>query len=94
MPPELIEMFKTMDTLILNGLLGGLDRETCIAALRRNNALVRETVPAEKLRVFTPSDGWDPLCRFLDVPVPDGDFPRSNAREEFWAIFGGELAVA
>ena len=89
-PPELVDLFATMEKLLATGVFGGADRETCIAAYRRNNALVRETVPDEKLLIFTPSDGWEPLCRFLDVPVPDGDFPRSNARDEFWALFGGE----
>ncbi|WP_369908058.1 sulfotransferase [Tropicimonas sp. IMCC34043] len=25
------------------------------------------------LLVFTPSDGWGPLCRFLELPVPAGE---------------------
>lgn len=94
LPPELVDLFATMDELILKGLFGGTERETCIAAYRRNNALVRETVPSDNLLVFTPSDGWDPLCRFLGVPAPEGDFPRSNARDEFWAHFGGEPETA
>ena len=56
--------------------------------------MVRATIPVERLLVFSPTDGWEPLCRFLDVPIPAGDFPRSNAREEFWALFGGEPAMA
>ncbi len=80
--------------MIVNRVFGGADRETCIKAYRRNNALVRETVPADRLLVFTPSDGWDPLCRFLGVPAPEGAFPRSNARNEFWALFGGEPEAA
>lgn len=94
LPPPLIELFGTMDELLRERVFGGLDRETCVAAYRRNNEKVRATVAAEKLLVFTPSDGWDPLCRFLDVPVPDTAFPRSNARDEFWAMFGGEPADA
>ncbi|WP_424928859.1 sulfotransferase family protein [Amaricoccus tamworthensis] len=90
LPPELVNLFSTMEQLLVNGVFGGLQRETCITAYRRNNALVRETVPADKLLIFTPSDGWDPLCRFLSVPAPEGEFPRSNARDEFWALFGGE----
>ena len=31
------------------------------------------------------SDGWEPLCRALGVPVPDEPFPRVNTREEFLA---------
>lgn len=93
-PPGLISMFETMDELLRERVFGGLDREASVAAYRRNNEKVRATVPAEKLLVFTPSDGWEPLCRFLDVPVPDIAFPRSNARDEFWALFGGEPADA
>lgn len=94
LPPPISAIFETMDKLLLEGVFGGLDRESSLAAYRRNNEKVRTTIPADRLLVFTPADGWAPLCRFLDVPVPDTDFPRSNAREEFWALFGGEPAAA
>ena len=94
LPPPVAAIFETMDKLLVKGVLGGLDRNQSIAAYRRNNEKVRATIPADQLLVFTPTDGWDPLCRFLDVPVPEGKFPRSNAREEFWALFGGEPATA
>jgi Sulfotransferase domain len=94
LPPPIAAIFKTMDRLIAKDLFGGLDREASIAAYRRNNEKVRATIPADRLLVFTPSDGWDPLCRFLDVPAPTTDFPRSNARDEFWAHFGGEPVAA
>ncbi|TFL16540.1 sulfotransferase family protein [Jannaschia formosa] len=94
LPPDMIDLFGTMDELLAHGVFAGGDRETCIAAYRRNNEMVRETVPADKLLVFTPSDGWGPLCGFLGVSVPAGPFPRSNARDEFWALFGGEPEVA
>ncbi|WP_281271229.1 sulfotransferase [Jannaschia seohaensis] len=51
-------------------------------------------MPADRLLVFTPANGCKPLCRFLGVPVPETDFPRSNARDEFWAMFGGEPITA
>lgn len=91
-PPPLIDMFATMDELLKNRVFGGIDRESSIEAYRRNNEAVRATVPTEKLLIFTPPDGWEPLCNFLEVPVPAKPFPRSNAREEFWAMFGGEPA--
>lgn len=94
LPPPVAAVFETMDKLLVEGVFGGLDRESSIAAYRRNNEKVRATIPAERLLVFSPVDGWEPLCRFLDVPVPATAFPRSNAREEFWALFGGEPAVA
>jgi len=94
LPPPIAAMFATMDKVVLQDVFGGLDRERSIAAYRRNNAKVRETLPADRLLVFTPSDGWGPLCNFLGVPVPATDFPRSHARDEFWAHFGGEPADA
>eukprot|EP00439_Symbiodinium_sp_Y106_P034895 s6425_g4.t1 len=39
---------------------------------------VEEVVPFEKLLVFNVSDGWGPLCKFLDMPVPPGEFPNLN----------------
>lgn len=94
LPPHIAEIFATMVQLIADGVFGGTDRDSAIAAYRRNNQAVRDTIPADRLLVFTPSDGWEPLCRFLDVAVPATPFPRSNARDEFWALFGGEPADA
>lgn len=39
---------------------------------------VRATVPKERLLVFNVKEGWEPLCEFLEVPVPDTPFPFIN----------------
>jgi hypothetical protein len=93
LPPPIAAISQTMDRLLVRGVFGGLDRDSCLNAYRRNNEKVRAMIPAERLLVFTPSDGWGPLCRFLGVPAPATEFPRSNARDEFWALFGGEPAA-
>lgn len=49
--------------------------------VRRNQEVI-DTIPPERLLVFHPKQGWEPLCRFLDVPVPEGPFPRVNSRDE------------
>ena len=59
------------------------DKEHVIACYEAHNQKVIDTVPAEKLLVYQPGDGWQPLCDFLDVPVPDEDYPRVNSTEEF-----------
>jgi hypothetical protein len=46
------------------------------------NQAVIDAVPADRLLVFSAKDGWDPLCAFLGVPVPDAPYPRVNARDE------------
>ncbi len=35
-------------------------------------------VPPEKLLVMDLAEGWEPLCKFLDLPVPDQPLPRAN----------------
>ena len=94
LPPDVARIFETMNTLLVDGVMGGLDKDSALSAYRRNNEKVRTVVPDNRLLVFNPAEGWAPLCRFLGVDTPQSDFPRSNARSEFWALFGGEPAVA
>ena len=39
---------------------------------------VKKIVPSEKLLVFDVKEGWNPLCKFLNVPVPNAPFPWEN----------------
>ena len=42
------------------------------------NRSVIEFVPQDRLLVYQVKDGWEPLCNFLNVPVPDIPFPYKN----------------
>jgi len=44
---------------------------------------VKTYVPADRLLVWEVKEGWAPLCKFLDLPVPDSPFPRVNDSEMF-----------
>lgn len=44
---------------------------------------MKRTVPPERLLVYEVKQGWEPLCKFLGVPVPDEPFPHENDRAEF-----------
>lgn len=44
---------------------------------------VLATVPKERLLVFKAQDGWEPLCKFLNVAVPNTPYPKSNTKAEF-----------
>lgn len=46
------------------------------------NQQIIDTLPAERLLVFHPKEGWEPLCNFLGADVPDVPFPRVNSRDE------------
>ncbi len=49
---------------------------------------VKRTVPSDRLLVFDPAMGWEPLCVFLGLPVPDVPFPHVNTTNEFraWSL--------
>lgn len=36
---------------------------------------------------FSVKQGWEPLCEFLGVPVPDVPFPRVNSTAEIQSKF-------
>lgn len=59
------------------------DREHTKAVFNAWNEEVKRTVPAGRLLVFEVKEGWEPLCRFLGVPVPATPFPHANAGESF-----------
>lgn len=58
------------------------DPEWMASWYRSYNQEVIDTIAPERLLVFHPKDGWEPLCAFLGVPVPAEPFPRVNSREE------------
>lgn len=64
------------------------------AIMERWNAQVQASVPPERLLVWKPAHGWEPLCKFLDVAVPDGPVPNVNDTSSFKeGILGGGLAA-
>ena len=40
--------------------------------------MIRGLVPKERLLEWAVEDGWEPLCEFLDKPVPNEPFPHVN----------------
>lgn len=69
-----------------SGFPPGLDEAGLSSAFTAHCDAVKAAIPASRLLVFQVKDGWDPLCAFLDAPVPDTAFPRTNDRSEFWDL--------
>lgn len=44
---------------------------------------VQKTVPSGQLLIFNVKQGWEPLCQFLNLPVPETPMPRVNDKKEF-----------
>jgi hypothetical protein len=43
-----------------------------------HNQYVINNCPKEKLLVWKIEDGWEPICKFLGKPVPEGPLPHKN----------------
>jgi hypothetical protein len=71
---------------------GATDEASLIAAMERWNAQVKNDVPAERLLVWDPADGFEPLCDFLEIEIPEDELPRLNDTKAFQeGIIGGAL---
>ena len=78
-----IEMMREMWQQ--SGLLQGENTtaESMARAMERYHEQVQRDVPSERLLVWSVGDGWEPLCEFLEVPVPEMPFPHLNDSKEF-----------
>ncbi len=61
------------------------DRAYMTDYFRRHTEEVKRTIAPERLLIYEAGQGWEPLCKFLGVPVPDAPYPSENSREEFIA---------
>lgn len=65
------------------------NRAAAIADYQQHIANVQAAVSPERLLVFRVSEGWQPLCDFIGVPVPQTPFPQVNDRAQFQQIIRG-----
>jgi len=78
--PPAAGYLELIDTLLWSGIFGGrfLERGHAIEVFERHTAEVVATIPPDRLLVFDVAEGWDPLCAFLERPVPAHPFPHLN----------------
>lgn len=82
--PALETRLAMAKEIIVDGTFGGdLDDKPNAIAVYRANVAKAKAVPAERLLVFDPTAGWQPLCAGLGVAVPDSPYPHINTTAEF-----------
>ena len=74
---------QVAENIVWNGLFDGKfeQRQRSIEIFEAHTDEVVSHVPPEQLLVFQVKDGWEPLCEFLGVPVPNVPFPHVNDRK-------------
>ena len=59
------------------------DKEHAIRIYNRNTEEVQAAFDEERLLIYHLGEGWEPLCSFLGLPMPDIPYPRTNSAQEF-----------
>ena len=85
-----------VDSVVWNSIFGRRleDKEHTLRVFADHLAEVQRSLPAERLLLFEARDGWEPLCAFLGVPVPNEPYPRLNDRASFLARRAKEAGSA
>jgi len=59
------------------------DRDHALDTYRAHNKAVSNTISSDRLLIYDIAQGWEPLCHFLDVPIPETPLPHVNSTEQF-----------
>ncbi|HKC78177.1 MAG TPA: sulfotransferase [Gaiellaceae bacterium] len=82
--PEYGDWLAMFHELLEREIGEGWDDQAAMEAFyERHNATVRREALAGRLVDWTATDGWEPICAALELPVPDEPFPHLNTREEW-----------
>ncbi|MET9845929.1 sulfotransferase family protein [Streptomyces ossamyceticus] len=89
--PDARRMAETLlsltDAMTARGFPVDHGEQEAIASFERHNEAVRAAVDPDRLLVYEVRQGWEPLCAFLGVDVPDKPFPRGNEA----GVFAGKV---
>ena len=82
------------DEVIWSGTFQGRieDRAYAKHVFEEHNAEVKRSVPVERLLIYEPGEGWERLCAFLGVDVPDTPYPHANSSEDFVRDIASRIA--
>ena len=97
-------MAHLTDCCINNTLGRNIDWDDTNDLIRRYNIWLEKitsSIPTEKLLILNISEGWEPICKFLNRPQPSVPFPHVNDKISFerrfthhkWNIAGQYLII-
>jgi len=83
-PDDAPDLLRLQNEMVRKAILGETfdnrfeDKAYALEVFKRHTQEVRDAIAAARLLVFDVREGWAPVCRFLDVAIPDEPFPRLN----------------
>ena len=83
--PRADKLFKMIDKTVFGEPFSYRfeNRESAVQVFNDHVEEVKKVIPEEKLLMHSAKDGWEPLCAFLDVPVPEEPYPWVNDSKVF-----------
>ncbi|KAJ5455302.1 hypothetical protein N7475_010423 [Penicillium sp. IBT 31633x] len=89
--------FLTLNILVYRAIAGGTapgepgNEEALCRYYRNHIKSVKETISADRLCLIQLEDGlgWETICPFLGLPVPDQAYPDRNEPEKFQVLVEG-----
>ena len=90
---NVVPIFRNMNRMVQSAIWDKIfdgrfeERDHAIRVFNEHIEEVKRSVPKDKLLVFSVREGWQPLCDFLGVPLPDGNFPHINDRQTTLRLF-------
>jgi len=79
--PSVHQFLNAMEKAIWEGIFHNKleDKDHAVEVFRNHIEEVKRVVPKERLLIFEARHGWEPLCTFLNVPVPaNKPYPHKN----------------
>lgn len=94
--PSMRRFVRLVNRLVWQDTFQGrfAERDFALRIFNEHNEAVKQKTPPERLLVYDVKQGWEPLCAFLEVPVPDTPFPHLNDTKTFqrlWIVVAGVL---
>ncbi|MFK8050051.1 MAG: sulfotransferase family protein [Halioglobus sp.] len=82
--PRVRKTRDMVNSTVWNGVFDGRfeDKDHAIKVFEQNIEEGKRTIPEHRLLVHNAKEGWEPLCEFLNKPVPDTPYPRTNETAE------------
>jgi len=78
----------TRELILERTFAGDHRREHALEVLAAHENSVITSMPPDELLVYDVAEGWESLCAFLGVPVPDQPFPNTNTTADFRTMVG------
>jgi len=80
---EVMGKWTVMTRLLFNGFFDFDFEKNGRRVFEQQYSRVRELVPKDRLLEFELGDGWEKLCPFLEVDIPEVGYPRVNEATAF-----------